>query len=162
METNLNDCDSRVWATSYAILAAEEISFRRLTPGIQASRNFCGDDENLGTKDIDGIDAEGYRVTQGDLTTTVWIVVETGDLVQVEQKYASAPGMNRIIKNIKFDVNLEDSLFSLTPPAGYKEFRVEMKSDSAIQTEETFVAWLGWWAVQMLMRRSRRWLQGPR
>ena len=23
---------------------------------------------------------------------------------------------------------------------------VEMKSDAALQTEETFVAWLGWWA----------------
>jgi outer membrane lipoprotein-sorting protein len=103
-------------------------------------------DENLGTKEIDGIACEGYRVTQGDLTTMVWLDAKTGDLVQVEQKYTSAPGMNRIMKNIKFDVVLEDSLFSLTPPAGYKPMGVEMKSDAAIQTEETFIAWLGWWA----------------
>ncbi len=113
----------------------------------EAMRNLPAKaDENLGAKEIDGIDCEGYRVTQGDLTSIIWLDAKTGDLVQVEHKYANSPGMNTIIKNIKFDVELEDSLFSLTPPAGYKPFGAEMKSDTAIQTEETFVAWLGWWA----------------
>ncbi len=114
---------------------------------IEAMRNLPAKaDENLGAKEIDGINCEGYKVTQGDLTSIIWLDAKTGDLVQVEHKYASAPGMNTIIKNIKFDVELEDSLFSMTPPAGYKPFGVEMKSDAALQTEETFVAWLGWWA----------------
>ena len=113
----------------------------------EAMRNLPAKaDENLGAKEIDGIDCDGYRVTQGDLTSIIWLDAKTGDLVQVEHKYASSPGMNTIIKNIRFDVELEDSLFSLTPPAGYKPFGAEMKSDTAIQTEETFVAWLGWWA----------------
>jgi hypothetical protein len=103
-------------------------------------------DENLGTKEIDGIDCDGYRVTQGDLTTTVWIDAKTGDLVQVEQKYASAPGMNTIIKNIKFDEVLDDSLFSLTPPAGYKSSGFELKSDGSAATEEAFIAWLRQWS----------------
>ena len=47
-------------------------------------------DEHLDPKEIEGIDCDGYRVKQGDLTTTVWIDAKTGDLVQVEQKYASA------------------------------------------------------------------------
>ena len=102
-------------------------------------------DENLGAKEIDGVDCDGYRVTQGDLTSIIWLDAKTGDIVQVEHKYASAPGMNTIIKNIKFDVELEDSLFSLTPPAGYKPMG-EMKSDASIQTEETFINWLRWWA----------------
>jgi len=114
---------------------------------IEAMKNLPAKaDEHLDPKEIDGIVCSGYRVKQGDLTTTVWLDVKTSDLVQVEQKYASAPGMNTIIKNIRFDVELEDSLFSLTPPAGYKPMGVEMKSDAALQTEETFVAWLGWWA----------------
>ena len=29
-------------------------------------------DENLGAKEIDGIDCDGYRVTQGDLTSIIW------------------------------------------------------------------------------------------
>jgi outer membrane lipoprotein-sorting protein len=103
-------------------------------------------DENLGKKEIDGIVCDGYRVAQGDLTTTVWIDAKTGDLVQVEQKYASAPGMNRIIKNIKFDIVLDDSLFSLTPPAGYKSGGFELKSDASAETEYTFIEFLRWWS----------------
>jgi hypothetical protein len=114
---------------------------------IEAMKNLPAKaDEHLDPKEIDGIVCSGYRVKQGDLTSIIWLDAKTGDLVQVEQKYASAPGMNRIIKNIKFDVELDDSLFSLTPPAGYKSMGVEMKGDAAIQTEETFVTWLGWWA----------------
>lgn len=103
-------------------------------------------DENLGAKEIDGIDCDGYRVTQGDLTSIIWLDAKTGDLVQVEHKYANSPGMNTIIKNIRFDVELEDSLFSLTPPAGYKPMGTEMKADDTLQTEDTFITWLGWWA----------------
>jgi outer membrane lipoprotein-sorting protein len=115
---------------------------------IEAMKNLPDKaDKELGAREIDGIDCDGYRVTQGDLTTDVWIDARTGDLVQVEQKYASAPGMNKIIKNIKFDVELDDSLFSLTPPAGLKAHNnVELKSDGSGETEATFIAWLRWWA----------------
>ncbi|MBN2021140.1 MAG: hypothetical protein JW749_13055, partial [Sedimentisphaerales bacterium] len=56
------------------------------------------------------------------------------------------PGMNKIIKNIKFDVELDETLFSLTPPAGLKAQNVELKSDVSLETEETFINWLRWWA----------------
>ncbi|MBN2019248.1 MAG: DUF2092 domain-containing protein, partial [Sedimentisphaerales bacterium] len=88
---------------------------------VEAMKNLPAEaDEQLGAREIDGIDCDGYKVTQGDLTTNVWIDAKTGDLVQIEHTYASAPGMNRIMKNIKFDIELDDSLFSLTPPAGLK------------------------------------------
>jgi outer membrane lipoprotein-sorting protein len=103
-------------------------------------------DLQLAPKDIDGIECDGYQVAQGDMTTIVWLDTKTGDVAQIELKYASAPGMNTIMKNIKLDVPLEDSLFSLIPPAGYKELGGEIKSNTVIQTEETFVNWLRWWA----------------
>jgi outer membrane lipoprotein-sorting protein len=104
-------------------------------------------DEKLGEKEIDSIDCEGYKVTQGDLTTIVWLDAKTGEVVQVEQKFASTPGMNRIMKNIKFDVDLDDSLFSLEPPAGLQPTGAELKGDSAAQNEQTFVDWLKFWAT---------------
>lgn len=103
-------------------------------------------DLRLASKDIDGIECDGYQVAKGDTTTTVWLKTDTGDLVEVELKYASAPGMNTIMKNIKLDVPLEDSLFSLTPPAGFKPSSTELKSDTGAQTEEKFIEWLRWWA----------------
>jgi len=103
-------------------------------------------DRRLGSKEIDSTECDGYQVTQGDMTIAVWLEAKSGDLVQAELKYASAPGMDTTIKNIQLDVPLEDSLFSLTPPAGYKEMGGQMKSDTAMQTEEKFVEWLGWWA----------------
>jgi len=103
-------------------------------------------DKGLGKKEIDGINCDGYQVTQGDLTTLVWLDTKTGEVVQVEQKYASASGMNRIIKNIKFDVDLDDSLFSLEPPAGLKTFG-EMKDNPAEQSEQIFIDWLKFWAT---------------
>lgn len=103
-------------------------------------------DLRLASKDIDGVECDGYQVTQGDATTIVWLGAKTGDLVEVESKYASAPGMNTVMKNIRLDVPLGDSLFALTPPAGYKPLGAEMKSNAALQTESTFVNWLGAWA----------------
>jgi outer membrane lipoprotein-sorting protein len=114
---------------------------------IEAMKNLPAKaDETIGTKEIDGIDCDGYKVAQGDLTTTVWLDAKTDDLVQVEQKYASAPGMNRIIKNIKFNVVLDDSLFSMTPPEGYKSGGFELKSDASAEKEDTFIEFLRFWS----------------
>lgn len=123
-----------------------QIASTGLLVSIEALKNLPAKaDEELGNREIDGIDCDGYKVTQGDLTSIIWIDAKTDELVQVEQKYAIAPGMNRIIKNIKFDIELNDSLFSLTPPAGYKEHNIELKSNVSAETEETFVNWLRWW-----------------
>ena len=102
-------------------------------------------DEELGTKEIDGVVAEGYRVIQGDAVKDIWIDPQTKDLVQVELKFVSAPGMDKIIKNIKFDVELDDSLFSMTPPEGYR-LAGEMKIDTSAATEEAFIEFLRVWS----------------
>ncbi len=102
-------------------------------------------DEELGTKEIDGVTAEGYRVTQGDAVKDIWIDPKTKELVQVELKFASAPGMNKIIKNVKFDVELDDSLFNMTPPEGYR-LASEMKVDASASTEESFIEFLRIWS----------------
>jgi outer membrane lipoprotein-sorting protein len=103
-------------------------------------------DEHLDPKEIDGIVCGGYRVKHGDLTTTIWLDAKTGDLVQVEQKYASAPGMNKIIKNIKFDVVLDDSLFSMTPPEGYRPSELKSNAFASAATEDMFIEFMRLWS----------------
>jgi len=103
-------------------------------------------DEHLDPREIDGVICDGYKVKQGDLTTTVWIDAKTGDLVQVEQKYASAPGMNKIIKNIKFNVVLDDSLFSMTPPEGYRASEFKSDAFASVSTEDMFIEFMRLWS----------------
>ena len=69
---------------------------------------------------INGRLADGYQVVTHDLVTTVWI--DTGDsreLVRVEQEYANMPNMNIVLMDFEFDRNVDDAVFSLTPPEGY-------------------------------------------
>jgi outer membrane lipoprotein-sorting protein len=106
-------------------------------------------DLRIASKEIDGALCDGYQVMQGDSTTTVWLSAKTGDVVEIDHKYASAPGMNTIMKNIQLDVPLEDSLFAVVAPAGFKEMG-QIKGDKNFQNEQTFVNWLQWWTTAVV------------
>ncbi|MHC4760812.1 MAG: DUF2092 domain-containing protein, partial [Planctomycetota bacterium] len=100
-------------------------------------------DEELGAARINGIPVEGYRVFDDDVVTTIWINPENKELVQVEQEYPSSPGMNSVMNNISFDIELDDALFELTPPDGYtplKAFQANRQN-----TEQNLVDFLWLW-----------------
>ena len=101
-------------------------------------------DEALGTREIDGRVLQGFRVTEEDVINTVWIDPQTRDLVRVETEFINAPGMNVVMTDFQFDVDLDDSLFSLTPPAGYT--RVEVQADVSEVTEQDLIEYLRAWS----------------
>jgi len=101
-------------------------------------------DEQLGEKEFDNVLAEGYRVFEEDTTITIWIDKDTDELVLIKQEYPSSPGMDYIIRDIQTDVSLDDSLFSLTPPAGYKE-GPKLSADVAKVTEDDFIRFFETW-----------------
>jgi outer membrane lipoprotein-sorting protein len=100
-------------------------------------------DEQLGAARINGIPVKGYRVFGEDVVTTIWINPENKELVQVEQEYPSSPGMNFVMNNISFDIELDDALFDLTPPVGYTPLGV-LQENSQI-TEQNLVDFLRHW-----------------
>jgi outer membrane lipoprotein-sorting protein len=102
-------------------------------------------DEALGEKEIDGRVLEGFRVTQGDMISIVWIDPQTQQLVRVEIEYANSPGMNTIMTDFQFNAELDDSLFSLTPTEGYT--RMEVQADVSTVTEEDLIAYLQMWST---------------
>jgi outer membrane lipoprotein-sorting protein len=102
-------------------------------------------DEVLGEKEIDGRVLQGFRVTQGDMIDTVWIDPQTEQLVRVEIEYTNSPGMNTIMTDFQFNVELDDSLFSLTPTEGYT--RTEVQADVSTVTEQDLVAYLQMWST---------------
>ncbi len=101
-------------------------------------------DEELGTSEIDGWVLQGFRVTEEDVINTVWIDPQTRDLVRVETEFINTPGMNVVMTDFQFDVDLDDSLFSLTPPAGYT--RIEVQADVSEVTEQDLIEYLRAWS----------------
>jgi outer membrane lipoprotein-sorting protein len=101
-------------------------------------------DEELGTREIDSRVLQGFRVTEEDVINTVWIDPQTHDLVRVETEFINAPGMNVVMTDFQFDVELDDSLFSLTPPEGYT--RLEVQADVSGVTEQDLIEYLRAWS----------------
>jgi outer membrane lipoprotein-sorting protein len=102
-------------------------------------------DEELGTREMDGRVLQGYRITEEGLINTVWIDIQTRDLVLVEMEFLNAPGMSGIISDFQFDVELDDSLFNLTPPDGYT--RMEIQVDTEEVSEQDMIEFLRLWTT---------------
>jgi outer membrane lipoprotein-sorting protein len=102
-------------------------------------------DQILGEKEIDGRVLQGFRVIQGDMINTVWIDPQTAQLVRVETEYTNSPGMNTIMTDFQFNAELDDSLFSLTPPEGFTPLQVQ--ADVSTVTEQDLIAYLQMWST---------------
>ncbi len=118
-------------------------------------------DEALGQKQIDARLLEGYRVHEDDVTTTVWIDPATGELARVEMAFASAPGMDMILSDFQFNVPLDDSLFSLEPPADYTPLGEVLQADVAETTEADLMAFLRLWSNWTVDRTFPPTVSGP-
>jgi outer membrane lipoprotein-sorting protein len=94
-------------------------------------------DEVLGEQEIDGRNVQGFRVTETGMDKILWVDVETGDLVRIEGEFVNAPGMYFVVENIRFDIEYDDSFFSLEPPSGFTPLKVE--ADSSLPGEQDLI-----------------------
>jgi hypothetical protein len=77
--------------------------------------------QSLGEKVIDGRPLVGYRLTGRGMICDLWGDPKTGMPVRLENSAPSNPNMKpTICSDFVFDADLDESLFSLEPPAGYK------------------------------------------
>jgi len=90
--------------------------------------------QDLGTKQIDGREAVGFLAKHPKMEVALWADAETGLPVRIEQKEGQ---MLTTVKNVQFDVPMEDSLFSMDVPAGYSEQKMEL--DLFGSTEADFI-----------------------
>jgi len=90
--------------------------------------------EDLGVRQIDGRDAVGFSAKHPLIEITVWADSKTGLPVRIEQKEGQAL---YIVKNMRFDEPMDDSLFSMEVPEGYKLQQMEIDLNSA--TEADFI-----------------------
>ncbi len=90
--------------------------------------------EELGKQEVDGQEAIGFLARHPKAEITIWADPETALPVRIEQVDRQ---MKVICKNVKFDVPMDESLFSMKVPEGYKLQQVEL--DLMGSTEEDFI-----------------------
>lgn len=100
---------------------------------------------NLGRQTIDGRDVLGLEVREANTQLTIWADAKTTLPVRIEVRQGESV---TILKNIEFDVPIEDSLVSMDVPPGYTlhETTLDMRQFS----EQDFVESLRLWAQLVL------------
>jgi outer membrane lipoprotein-sorting protein len=81
--------------------------------------------ESLGEKDIDGCRVVGFRISLPAMVMSLWGNPKTGLPVRVETTVAIMPNIKLTMSDFEFNVDMDESLFSLELPAGYKVAEVQ-------------------------------------
>ena len=101
--------------------------------------------EELGQREIDGRKAVGFLVRSHNEEVTIWADSKTAQPIRIEMLRGQTL---YILKNIEFDVPVEESLVSMDVPVGYtlstKEFNMGQF------TEQDFITVLRLWAEHVL------------
>ena len=99
----------------------------------------------LGEKQIDGRKAYGLQVSEANATLTIWADSETRLPLRIEMRQGQ---VFAILKNIQFDVDVDDDLLSMDVPAGYTVAGTEL--DLTEFSEEDLVETLHFCAKFMM------------
>ena len=75
--------------------------------------------EPLGESEIDGQRVVGFRVRSKGMVTSLWGDPKTGLPVRAEMTMAVYSNAKTTLSDFEFNVDLDPSLFSVEPPAGY-------------------------------------------
>ncbi|MGO9110613.1 MAG: hypothetical protein ACLP9L_15435 [Thermoguttaceae bacterium] len=76
--------------------------------------------ESLGEKEIDGRRVVGFRVNTRGMVLSLWGDPKTGLPVRAETTMAMFPNVKSTMSDFAFNVDMDESLFSVEPPAGYE------------------------------------------
>jgi hypothetical protein len=96
--------------------------------------------ENQGPQEIDGIEYIAFVAHGDNQTITIWADPQTALPIRIEQK---TPNMQIVCDNMKFDVVLDETRFSMEVPDGYtiREAGIDFKDSSESGFVETLRIW---------------------
>ena len=105
----------------------------------------------MGLQTIDGKEVKGFRVKDGSYSATYWVDPKSGHPIKVEIEskipdFTNPEGkgektMEMVMSDFQFDVPLDESFFSLTPPEGYK-LLPQMNMDFSNASEKDVIEFL--------------------
>jgi len=102
--------------------------------------------EILAKKEMDGHIVQGFRVIEHGIDAICWIDVQAGDLIRIEGQFPNAPNTRIVATDFKFDIELDDELFSLMPPDGYVPKQPPTIDRSEVDCHD-LINLLRWWAT---------------
>lgn len=83
------------------------------------------DFQSLGEQIIDGQRAIGFRLDHPLAVVILWGNPKTGMPLRIETQWHDAPQLDQVMTNFEINIDLPDSLFDLTPPAGFTTLSVD-------------------------------------
>jgi hypothetical protein len=92
--------------------------------------------EPLGEKDIDGRRVVGIRLSLPAAVFSVWGDPKTGLPARIEATVAIMPNVKMTMSDFAFNVDMDESLFSVEPPAGYEVIQVQRPPSDGSPSEE--------------------------
>jgi hypothetical protein len=92
--------------------------------------------EPLGTRDIDGRQVAGFRISLAGGVFIVWGDPKTGLPVRVEATGGMMANAKITMSDFEFNLEMDESLFSLEPPAGYEVTVVRSSANDGSPNEE--------------------------
>ena len=96
-----------------------------------------GQYERLGEKEIDGRRVVGFQYDSPSAKVTLWGDPATGYPVRIESVWSGIPRTEVTMSHFEVNVDLQESLFDMTPPAGYKVQSLDV--DVAKPSEEGLI-----------------------
>jgi outer membrane lipoprotein-sorting protein len=95
--------------------------------------------ESLGEQEVDGRRAVGWRVSgpglhQPGVTVTIWGDPQTGLPIRLES-FSALEGVKCTLSDFAFNVDLDESLFSIEPPAGYTVQTVQVDASQPMEKD---------------------------
>jgi len=101
--------------------------------------------QELGQREIDERKAVGFLVRGHNEEVTIWADAQTAQPIRIELLLGQTL---YILKNIKFDVPVDETLVSMEPPAGYT--LSDKQFDMSQFTEQDFITILRLWVEHVL------------
>jgi outer membrane lipoprotein-sorting protein len=80
----------------------------------------------IGEKEINGKRATGFRADSASGEFTIWGDPQTGHPVRVEAVWSGPPRNETVMSDFEINVDLNPSMFDLTPPANYQVQSMEV------------------------------------
>jgi outer membrane lipoprotein-sorting protein len=113
--------------------------FERLREVLAKSRDAKEEQYRpIGTKEIDGKQAIGFRFDLPAATVTLWGDA-AGNPVRIESTWSGLPLTEVAMAHFEINVDVKDSMFDLTPPEGYKVQSIDVDA-SPVQESDLVAA----------------------